>query len=205
MARQELHRRRPSRASAAALFLGAMVAARHNPTLKHFRDKLVAAGKPKLVAIIAVARKLLTILNAILRDQTPWPNKPLDQTRQSLFRPPLTRGPPSPARGEGCAPPFLSILRQLQSPSIGTPSLPTRQVPPRAKSPHAPSPPTRQVTRLPKPDCRLPNLHSPSSCPRLCAASAARRRLRHCVRAARRGSLAGWGHCDRMRATLEEP
>lgn len=54
------------------LFMGAMVAARHNPTLKLFRDKLVAAGKPKLVAIIAVARKLLTILNAILRDKTPW-------------------------------------------------------------------------------------------------------------------------------------
>ncbi|MBV8962408.1 MAG: IS110 family transposase, partial [Hyphomicrobiales bacterium] len=37
-----------------------------------FRDRLVDAGKPKLVAIIAVARKLLTILNAILRDKTPW-------------------------------------------------------------------------------------------------------------------------------------
>ena len=55
-----------------ALFLGAMVACRHNPTLKTFFDRLVAAGKPKMVAIIAVARKLLTILNAILRDQKPW-------------------------------------------------------------------------------------------------------------------------------------
>jgi transposase len=54
------------------LFMGAMVAARHNPTLKLFRDRLVAAGKPKLVAIIAVARKLLTILNAILREKSPW-------------------------------------------------------------------------------------------------------------------------------------
>lgn len=54
------------------LFLGALTAARHNPTLKAFRDKLVAAGKPKMVAIIAVARKLLTILNAILRDKKPW-------------------------------------------------------------------------------------------------------------------------------------
>jgi transposase len=54
------------------LFLGAMVASRHNPVLKRFRDKLVAAGKPKLVALIAVARKLLTILNAILRDKQPW-------------------------------------------------------------------------------------------------------------------------------------
>src|ERR1700709_404270 len=55
-----------------ALFMAAMVAARHNPVLKAFRDRLVAAGKPKKVAIIAVARKLLTILNAILRDKTPW-------------------------------------------------------------------------------------------------------------------------------------
>lgn len=56
----------------AALFMGAMVAARHNPNLKAFRDRLVAAGKPKLVALIATARKLLTLLNAILRDQKPW-------------------------------------------------------------------------------------------------------------------------------------
>ena len=52
--------------------MGAMVAARFNPTLKTFRDRLVAAGKPKLVAIVAVARKLLTILNAIIRTQQPW-------------------------------------------------------------------------------------------------------------------------------------
>ena len=55
-----------------ALFVGAMVAARYNPQLKHFRDKLVAAGKPKLIALVAVARKLITILNAILRDRRPW-------------------------------------------------------------------------------------------------------------------------------------
>ena len=55
-----------------ALFVGAMVAARYNPQLKHFRDKLVAAGKPKLIALVTVARKLITILNAILRDRRPW-------------------------------------------------------------------------------------------------------------------------------------
>jgi transposase len=55
-----------------ALFMGAMAAARYNPALKAFRDKLVAAGKPKLVAIIATARKLLVILNAIVRDKKPW-------------------------------------------------------------------------------------------------------------------------------------
>lgn len=56
----------------AALFMGAMVARRHNPVLRAFFERLVAAGKPKMVALIAVARKLLTILNAILRDQKPW-------------------------------------------------------------------------------------------------------------------------------------
>lgn len=60
----------------AALFIGAMVAARHNPALKRFRDRLVHAGKPKLVALVATARKLLTILNAIVRDQKPWRHEP---------------------------------------------------------------------------------------------------------------------------------
>jgi transposase len=54
------------------LFLAAMTAARHNPQLRAFRDRLVNAGKPKLLALVAVARKLLTILNAILRDNRPW-------------------------------------------------------------------------------------------------------------------------------------
>ena len=55
-----------------ALFMGAMAARRYNLVLKAFFERLVAAGKPKKVAIIAVARKLLTILNAIVRDGTPW-------------------------------------------------------------------------------------------------------------------------------------
>jgi transposase len=54
------------------LFMGALVAKKHNPVLKAFFDRLVAAGKPKMVALVAVARKLLTILNAILRDGRPW-------------------------------------------------------------------------------------------------------------------------------------
>ena len=54
------------------LFMGAMVAARYNPVLKIFYARLVAVGKPKKVALIAVARKLLIILNAIVRDGTPW-------------------------------------------------------------------------------------------------------------------------------------
>lgn len=56
----------------AALFVAAMVAARHNPTLRTFYQRLLDAGKPKKLALIAVARKLLTILNAIVRDRKPW-------------------------------------------------------------------------------------------------------------------------------------
>lgn len=55
-------------------FMGALVAIRHNPPLKAFYLRLLAAGKSKMVAIIAVARKLLTILNAIARDGRPWQN-----------------------------------------------------------------------------------------------------------------------------------
>jgi len=54
------------------LYLGALNAGRYNPVLKAFRQRLIAAGKPRIVAAIAVARKLLTILNAIARDQKPW-------------------------------------------------------------------------------------------------------------------------------------
>ena len=55
-----------------ALFLAALAACRHNPILKAFRQRLIDAGKPKMVVAIAAARKLLTILNAILRDKQPW-------------------------------------------------------------------------------------------------------------------------------------
>ena len=60
-----------------ALFMGAMVAKRHNPVLKAFSDRLLAAGKLKMVVLIAVARKLLTILNAMLRDRRPWNATPV--------------------------------------------------------------------------------------------------------------------------------
>jgi transposase len=55
-----------------ALFVATMAAVRHNPAIRDFRLRLLAAGKPKMVAMIACARKLLTILNAIVRDQIPW-------------------------------------------------------------------------------------------------------------------------------------
>lgn len=55
-----------------ALFMAALVATRFNPVLKAFYQRLIAAGKPKILAIVAVARRLLTILNAIIRDRRPW-------------------------------------------------------------------------------------------------------------------------------------
>ena len=70
---QELHRRRSQNRAHAPCSSAAMVAASASTRRsRSFRDKLVASGKPKLVALVAVARKLLTILNAILRDKTPW-------------------------------------------------------------------------------------------------------------------------------------
>jgi len=55
-----------------ALYLAAMNASRFNPVLKPMFDRLIAAGKPPKVAFIAIARKLLTILNAMVRDHTLW-------------------------------------------------------------------------------------------------------------------------------------
>lgn len=53
-------------------FMGAITAIRHNPPRKAFRNRLLATGKPRLVALIAVVRKLLTILNAIIRNSQRW-------------------------------------------------------------------------------------------------------------------------------------
>jgi len=56
-----------------ALYMGALVATRHNPTIKSFYERLLSAGKPsKKVALVACMRKLLVILNAVMRDRTPW-------------------------------------------------------------------------------------------------------------------------------------
>lgn len=55
-----------------ALYMAALVAIRYNQRFQSFYDRLVAAGKPKKVAITACMRKLLVILNAMLRHGTPW-------------------------------------------------------------------------------------------------------------------------------------
>jgi len=61
-------RRRPRR----MLYLAALAAKRCSPNLKAFADQLLARGKPTKLVIVAVMRKLITILNAILRDNNIW-------------------------------------------------------------------------------------------------------------------------------------
>ena len=56
----------------AALYMAALVAARHNPVIRALYRRLVAAGKAKKVALVACMRKLLTILNAMIRNRTSW-------------------------------------------------------------------------------------------------------------------------------------
>lgn len=56
----------------ASLYMGALVASRHNPVISTFYQRLLAAGKPKKVALTACMRKLLIILNAMLKHHTSW-------------------------------------------------------------------------------------------------------------------------------------
>lgn len=55
-----------------ALYMAALVASRYNPPLARFYQRLRVAGKPAKVALVAVMRKLLVILNAMLKHQTAW-------------------------------------------------------------------------------------------------------------------------------------
>ncbi len=55
-----------------ALYMAALVATRFNPVIKVFYMRLLAAGKPKKVALVTCIRKLLTILNAMLRKNEEW-------------------------------------------------------------------------------------------------------------------------------------
>ena len=55
-----------------ALYMAALSAARFNPTIKAFYERLTNAGKPKKVALTACMRKLLTILNAMIKNGTDW-------------------------------------------------------------------------------------------------------------------------------------
>jgi transposase len=55
-----------------SLYMAALVATRFNPVIARFYHRLLAAGKPKKLALVACMRKLLTILNAMVRSGKPW-------------------------------------------------------------------------------------------------------------------------------------
>jgi transposase len=59
-------------AARSAVFMAALSASRCHPILRAFYQRLLAKGTPKMVALIAVARKILTMLNAMLRDKKQW-------------------------------------------------------------------------------------------------------------------------------------
>ncbi len=54
------------------IYMCALSGITYNPVIKEFFERLVAAGKNKKAAIVACSRKLLTIMNAVIRDQKPW-------------------------------------------------------------------------------------------------------------------------------------
>ena len=56
----------------AVLYMATVTAIRHNDTIKAFADRLKQAGKPPKVVIVACMRKLLTIMNVMLKNNTPW-------------------------------------------------------------------------------------------------------------------------------------
>ena len=56
----------------AVLYMAALVSSRHNPVIRDFYQKLLAAGKAKKVALVACMRKLLVILNAIIKHRSSW-------------------------------------------------------------------------------------------------------------------------------------
>jgi transposase len=55
-----------------ALYMAALSAVRFNPVLREFHQRLIAAGKPPKVALVACMRKMLVILNAMARERAPW-------------------------------------------------------------------------------------------------------------------------------------
>jgi len=61
-----------------ALYMAALVASRYNAPLRTFYQRLLAAGKPKKLALVAVMRKLLTILNAMVKHNTAWQHQAAD-------------------------------------------------------------------------------------------------------------------------------
>jgi transposase len=80
---------RGRRAVRAALYMGALLAARHNPQIKEFYERLLGSGKPRKVDLVACMLKLLIILNAMLKNRTPWRFPQTLDFRDSCFFLPL--------------------------------------------------------------------------------------------------------------------
>jgi transposase len=77
------------------LFMAARTASQHNPVIRLLYERLIAAGKPEKVALIACARKLLTILNAMVRAGTAWQ---VGKDDAGQDQPDATPSPVSPAQ-----------------------------------------------------------------------------------------------------------
>ena len=63
----------------AVLYMAALVGIRRNPIIAAFYQRLLNAGKAKKVALVACMRKLLTILNAMIRSKTIWQSESIFQ------------------------------------------------------------------------------------------------------------------------------
>lgn len=61
----------------AKLYMAALSALKHNPVIRSFYERLLAKGKLQKVALTACMRKLLVILNAMIRDMEPWQPRPI--------------------------------------------------------------------------------------------------------------------------------
>ena len=64
----------------AALYMAALAATKHNPVIKQFYERLLERGKAKKVALVACMRKLLTILNSMVKYNTKWQYAPVEVT-----------------------------------------------------------------------------------------------------------------------------
>lgn len=80
----------------AVLYMAALVATKHNPVIRAFYARLVAAGRPKKLALTARMRKLLAILNAMAKHHTRWEEAALVATARH------PRQPPTPKLSCGC-------------------------------------------------------------------------------------------------------
>lgn len=66
--------------------MAALVGSRYNPVLKVFYQRLLAAGKPKKVALVACMRKLLTILNSMIKHNKPWQNELQNEVKKPVLK-----------------------------------------------------------------------------------------------------------------------